>query len=53
MQFSPVSHTIIPHLYIFTPIFIVSPYNFGLMLFVVGATKIKFILSYIILSYKT
>ena len=55
MQFSSFSHTIIPHLYIFTPIFIVSPNSLGLMLFVCNwcAKKIKvyLILSYLILSY--
>ena len=34
MQFSPFSHTIIPYLYIFTSIFIVSANSLGLMLFV-------------------
>ena len=49
MQFSPFNHTIIPHLYIFTPIFIVSPNSLGLMLFVCNwcDKKIKFILSYL------
>ena len=52
VQFSPFNHTIIPHLYIFTPIFIVSPNSLGLMLFVCSwcDKKIKFILSYLILS---
>ena len=34
IQFSPFNHTIIPHLYIFTTIFIVLPNSLGLMLFV-------------------
>ena len=52
MQFSPFSHTIIPHLYIFTPIFIVLPNSLGLVLFVCNwfDKKIKFILSYLILA---
>ena len=50
MQFSPFGHTIIPHLYIFTPIFIVSPNSLGLMLFGCNwCEKKKFILSYLIL----
>ena len=54
MQFSPFNHTIIPHLYIFTPIFIVSPHSLGLMLFVCSwcHKKTKFILSYLILLQK-
>ena len=64
MQFSPFSHTIIPHLYIFTPIFIVSPNCLGLMLFVSNWCDKKYVylvlsflalsclvLSYLILSY--
>ena len=49
-QFSPFNHTIIHHLYISTPISIVSPYSLGLMLFVCSwcVKKIKFILSYLI-----
>ena len=55
MQFSPFSHTIIPHLYIFTPIFIVSPNSLGLMLFVCNwcdKNKVYLILFYLILSNK-
>ena len=52
MQFSPFNHTIIPHLYIFTPIFIVSLNSLGLMLFVCSwcdKNKVYLILSYLIL----
>ena len=51
MQFSPFNHTIIPHLYIFTSIFIVSPHSLGLMLFVCSWCHKKQSLSYLILSY--
>ena len=54
LQSSPFSHTIIPHLYIFTPIFIVSPNSLGLMLFVCSwcdKKKSYLILSYLISSY--
>ena len=44
---------LVPHLYIFTPIFIVSPNSLGLMLFVCNwcdKNKVYLILSYLILS---
>ena len=50
MRFSLFNHTIIPHLYIFTPISIVSPNSLGLMLFVCSWCDKKS-LSYHIISY--